>query len=201
MIPGKAPMSTWALCRHEPHKRTGVFMSIARIGTRATVVGLGVLASLGFTAAPSSAAEGGKSAHAQLCLKRAYPGVLLSQEGAAFKNPADCIMYVDAGGRLAGVNAVAQPAFELFPGVREFEATYSGFGLKPGSRVTVAARYEPTGRFAGEFEEVFVTGEVSRSLREPCELEGLGKVGTVALAATTAAGTEFVREFPGPTGC
>jgi len=42
-------------------------MSIGRIGTRAVVVGLGVLASLTLSAAPSWAAKGGNSAHSKLC--------------------------------------------------------------------------------------------------------------------------------------
>jgi hypothetical protein len=68
----------------------GFFMSMARIGTRASVVGLGVLASLAFTAAPSWA-ERGNSANAKLCHE--YPGALPAQDGSAFKNAGQCTSY------------------------------------------------------------------------------------------------------------
>jgi hypothetical protein len=166
----------------------GVLMSVARIGTGAAAVGLGVLASLAFTAAPSWAA--GNSANAA-------PGALLAQDGSAFKNAGGCTRYGAQGGQIAGVSAVAEPASG-----GGFFASFSGFGLKPNSRVFVGARYQPSGVSVGSpVVEVGSNGEFSESETKPCEEGMRGRVGSLVIEATTAAGSVFLREFPAPTGC
>jgi hypothetical protein len=175
----------------------GFFMSIAKISTRAAVVGLGVLASLVLTAAPSWAANPGNSSKPTLCLKGRYPGVLLSQQGAAFKGPVQCIIYVARGGQLAGVNAIASPAAEEL-----WTSSFSGFGLKPGSEALVVARYQPSGVTLITAEEfVGGNGEFSGSVPDNICFSLFGEASGIVIEATTAAGTVFQREFPGPTGC
>jgi hypothetical protein len=176
-------------------------MSIARIGTRAAVVGLGVLASLALTTAPSWAAKGGNSGNAALCKPGGYPGALLNGHGEAFKNAGQCTK-AGAHGELVGVDAVAEPAVG-----GQFAATYSGFGIKPGSEVFRGARYQPSGESLGPpgAPEVGANGQFLESTQIPCEAtflgQFLGKVSSVDIEAETAAGTVFVREFPPPTGC
>jgi hypothetical protein len=134
-----------------------------------------------------------------LCLKGrlGYPGVLLTQEGTAFKNFVHCLVYAGAGGQLVGVDAVAEPASGGF-----LNASYSGFGLKPNSRMFLGARYQPSGVSEGNgFVQVGGNGEFSVSLTLTCEYPPFGTVGALDLEAETAAGTVFLREFPGPTGC
>jgi hypothetical protein len=173
-------------------------MSTRRIGPLAAVVGLGVLASLAFTATPSWAAKAGNSANAALCEPGGYPGVLLAQDGSAFKNAGQCTSYGAHGGKIAGVNMVAG----LVSGGM-FTATYSGFGLKPNSPVFLGVRYQPSGFSSGTLlvEEVGGNGTFSAEESLACERAALGKVGSMVVAAETAAGAVFVRAFPPPSGC
>jgi hypothetical protein len=159
-----------------------------------------VLASLALMAAPSWAAKGGNSANAKLCEAGGYPGVLLNGHGESFKNEGQCTK-AGAKGELAGVNAVAGPAVGFGGGTfRFFPASYSGFGLKPGTRACPGAIY---GRVRTCFPEVVNSdGTFSFSATLPCELEPeSGKVGSVVVDGTTAAGTLFARKFPPPSGC
>jgi hypothetical protein len=83
-----------------------------------------------------------------------------------------------------------------------FNASYSGFGLKPGSTFFVGARYEPSGGSSGLAGfTVGGDGTFSQGAHLACEDPLLGKVSVLLVEAVTAAGTTFVREFPGPTGC
>jgi hypothetical protein len=148
-------------------------------------------------AAPSLAAKGGNAANAALCQAGGYPGVLLAQDGTAFKNEGKCTSYGAKGGQIAGVNETAGAAEGgLFP------ISASGFGLKPGSAFFIGGRYQPSGiSFGGSLEVAgdgtfFFSGGLL-----PCEVVPYGKVGTVDLEAETADGHVFIREFPGPTGC
>ena len=50
-------------------------------------------------AAPSWAAKGGNSANAALCEPGGYAGVLLAQDGSAFKNAGKCTSYAAKGGQ------------------------------------------------------------------------------------------------------
>jgi hypothetical protein len=170
----------------------GLFMSIARFGTRASVVGLSVLASLAFTAAPSWAG-GGNSANAALCEEGGYPGALLAQDGSAFKNAGQCTSYGAQGGQIAGLNIVAGP---VSVPIGEFIATYSGFGLKPNSPVFIGERF-PSGVLVGYVlpEVVGSNGEFSESRAANCGIVAL------VVGATTAAGSEVLREFPPSSGC
>jgi hypothetical protein len=172
-----------------------VLMSIGRIGSRAIVVGLGVLA---VVAAPSWAAKGENEANAALCEPGGYPGVLLAQDGSAFKNAGKCTSYAAKGGQIAGVDAVSQPASE-----GEFKTTYSGFGLRPGSTVFLGARYQPSGISKGEVleEGVGSNGTFVEKESNLCHEPSLGNVGSVVVEAETAAGHVFIREFPIPSGC
>jgi hypothetical protein len=176
-------------------------MSIARIGTRAAVVGLGVLASLAFTTAPSWAAKGGNSANAALCEEGGYPGALLGGNGSAFKNAGQCTK-AGAHGELAGVNAVAGPAVG-----GAFHEACSGFGLEPGSSAACGAHYAENGPRednSGEETPVQANGTWGLAVGLPCHITFFG--GTVSVTflfveATTANGTSFKRTFPPPSGC
>jgi hypothetical protein len=176
-------------------------MSVGRIGTRAVVLGLGVLASLAFAVAPSWAAKGGNSANAKLC-HGGYPGVLLAQDGSAFENDGKCTSYGAKGGQIAGVDAVAAPAEGGF-----FEANYSGFGLKPGTVVFACDTYSPSGVTECVTPEPEVAGDGTFSEKEesfPCILFKEGsrsRVSNLFVQATTAAGVSFTRSFPPPAGC
>jgi hypothetical protein len=162
-------------------------------------------------AAPSWAANQGNSnnqgqnedQNPKLCKPGAYPGVLLSQKGQAFKNATACAAYVENNGLLVGVNAVFGPVEEPVPGFREFSATLSGFGLKPNSLALVYGKYQPSGVTVGGNTQVPVGGNGKVSLIEtgPCEIKPFGKVGSLVTEATTAAGSVFILEFPGPSGC
>jgi hypothetical protein len=167
-------------------------MSIARIGTRATVVGLGVLASLAFTAAPSWAG-GGNSANAALC--ETYPGVLLAQDGSAFKNEGECTSYGAQGGQIVGVDAVSAL---LTPNI--FSTTYSGFGLKPGTKVLTCDKYSPSGETFCSAPVVAADGTLSEERLFNCAFRG-SRVAFLFVQATTASGTFFERRFPPPSGC
>jgi hypothetical protein len=173
----------------------GFFMSMARIGTRASVVGLGVLASLAFTTAPSWAG-GGNSANAKLCEEGGYPGALLAQDGGAFKNAGQCTSYGAQGGQIAGVD-VATEAFATSP---LFDWFFSGFGLKPGTEAVFCTKYSPSG--AQECVERFVNtdGTFAEEGGSLCTLQG-SKVAFLVVEATSAAGSAFTREFPAPSGC
>src|SRR5262249_9862232 len=100
-------------------------MPIGRIGTRAVVVGLGVLTSLALMAAPSWAAKGGNDGNAKLCGPGGYPGALLAQDGSVFKNAGKCSSYAAKGGQIVGVNAAAGAMIEN-SSPPAFEASYSG---------------------------------------------------------------------------
>jgi len=174
-------------------------MAIGRIGTRAALVGLGVVTSLALTAAPSWAAKGGNSANAALCEPGGYPGVLLAQDGNAFKNSGKCTSYGAQGGKIAGVNAVAGSVEAGF-----FEAKYSGFGLKPETLVFACGTYSPVA--VTECAEAEVAGDGTFSVREefPCIVFTIGsrnEVSNLFVQATTAAGVPFTRIFPPPAGC
>jgi hypothetical protein len=172
-------------------------MSVARIGTRAAVVGLGVIASLALTAAPSWA--GGNSAAAKAC-EAGYTGTLLNQTGlpVTFKNEGQCTK-AGAHGELVGVNAVAGAAAD---GV--FPVTFSAFGLQPNSTAVIVPRYEPSGlATAGTTLLIGGKGEDPGSTLSPffCEILTLGTAASIVVQVTTAAGREPTLEFPGPTGC
>lgn len=173
-------------------------MCLRRIGSRAVVVGLGAVASLALMAAPSWAAQGGNSANAELC-HGGYPGVLLGQDGSAFKNAGKCTSYGAKGGQFAGVNAVVGPIeFGLF------EVTYSGFGLKPGTEVLGCGTYSPSGELVciePAPPVVAADGTFSEFEGLPCKLLNGSKVSGLFVEATTASGVLFKREFPPPAGC
>jgi hypothetical protein len=173
----------------------GFFMSIARIGTRASVVGLGVLASLAFTAAPSWAG-GGNSANAALCEEGGYPGVLLAQDGTAFKNTGECASYGAQGGQVAGVNAAAEPSVG-----GTIQVSFSGFGLKPGTEVSDCAKYTSASvnGCPRRLPTVAADGKFAEELGFDCEFEG-STLTFLSVQATTASGTLFERRFP-PSGC
>ena len=137
-------------------------MSLGRIGSRSVVVGLGVVASLAFTAAPSWAANG-NSANAALCEPGGYPGSLLAQDGSAFTNSGQCTSYGAQGGLIAGVNAVVEPP-ERFA----FEVKYSGFGLKPNSAASLGPRYGSGGFEVAHSAAVGEKGEVSFQIAFGC---------------------------------
>jgi hypothetical protein len=173
-------------------------MSLGRIGSRAAVVGLGVLASLAVMAAPSWAAKGGNSANAKLCEPGGYPGVLFNQHAETFKNEGKCTSYAAKGGRLVGVDAVAEPAV-----AGEFAETCSGFGLKPVSPFVnnfgCGAVYE--GAIDRTDVSVAADGTASASVTLPCTEQFGNKVSALVVFAETAEGTFFGREFPPPSGC
>ncbi len=171
-------------------------MSIGRIGTRAVIVCLGVFASMALMAAPSWAAKGGNSANAALC-HGGYAGVLLAQDGSAFKNAGACTSYGAKGGQIAGVNVTAQPA--VAGSLQEFRA--SGFGLAPGTEVQPGATLTPPNYAYLGGVTVDAGGEFNFGQAAfPCELFG-ETVTALFVKATTAAGTVFTREFPLPSGC
>ena len=174
-------------------------MSIGGIGSRAVLVGLGVLASLALMGAPSWAARGGNSANAALCRPGGYPGLLLAQDGSAFKNSGKCTSYGAHGGEIAGVNAVAGSVEAGF-----FEASYSGFGLKPETLVFACATYSPAGVTECVEPEVAEDGTFSAREEFTCVVFTVGsrnKVSNLFVQATTAAGVSFTRIFPPPAGC
>jgi hypothetical protein len=146
-------------------------------------------------AAPSWAAKG-NSANAKLCEAGGYPGALLAQDGSAFKNEGKCTSYAAKGGQIAGVNGVSLGATG---GV--WTATFSGFGLKPGSTTFAGYRYEASFISNGGFAEVNSEGTFTESISEGCEKPFGTATGPMVIEATTAAGTVFIREFARPSGC
>ena len=72
-------------------------MSAGRIGTRAALVAVGVLASVLLMAAPSWAAKPGNSPNAKLCQKGKWE-TLVNGEGHLFKSEAECVAYGAKGG-------------------------------------------------------------------------------------------------------
>jgi hypothetical protein len=133
-----------------------------------------------------------------LCLKGrlGYPGVLLTQQGAAFKNFVHCLVYAGAGGQLVGVNALAEPAAG-----GSIKVSFSGFGLKPGTEVFDCAKYSPPGVNGCPSRNPIVAadGQFEEELFFDCEFKG-SQVASLYVQATTADGTSFTREFS-PSGC
>ena len=177
--------------RIAPATRKGTSMSSRKMGARAALATAGVLVSVALMAAPSWAAPGGNSANDSLCHN--YPGVLLAQDGSAFTNAGKCTAYGARGGQIAGVNAVAEP---LSGGLR---VTWTGFGMEPGSVAFGGTRYQPSGVSVGNFDIVDSDGTFVVVRANPC-VSSFGTVGSLAVQATTAAGTEFVRDVPLPPG-
>jgi hypothetical protein len=164
--------------------------------TRATLVAIGVLASLALMAAPSWAAKGGNSANAKLCEPGGYAGVLLNGHAETFKNEGQCTK-AGAKGELVGVEVVAGPVVAA-----KFTETCSGFGLKPASRFSCAASYGANNGRVSAFT-VAADGTASGSIEQPCSF---GRptpepVSALVVDATTAAGTLFGRTFPAPGDC
>jgi hypothetical protein len=129
-----------------------------------------------------------------LCLKGGYPGVLLSQEGAAFKNGVHCLTYAGAGGQLAGVNAVAEPAVGGL-----FTVTCSGFGLRPTAAFYCGAEYRPS--IAADLFSVATDGTVSGSFILRCSEFPEQVVSGLFVEGFTAEGGHFYVHFPPPSGC
>jgi hypothetical protein len=148
-------------------------------------------------AAPSWAAKGGNSANAKLCQPGGYPGVLLNQLAETFKNEGACTKYAAKGGQIVGVNAVAEP-----PSGGRFNATYSGFGLKPGTFASACVSYPTLGSDCIPFPEVESDGTFSAGPEGefPCNFEG-SKPAFLLVQAETAVGVLFTRDFPPPSGC
>ena len=175
-------------------KKAG-FMRTVATGVIAASCGLACLGAAGTSAI---AAKGGNSANAELC-HGGYPGVLLGQDGSAFKNAGKCTSYGAKGGQFAGVNAVVGPIeFNVF------EETYSGFGLKPGTEVMGCATYSPSGEvlcIEPAPPVVAADGTFSEFEGLPCKKINGSKVSGLFVEATTASGVLFKREFPPPAGC
>jgi hypothetical protein len=171
-------------------------MSLRRIGSRAVFVGIGMLASLALMAAPSGAAKGGNEANAKLCEPGGYPGVLLAQDGSAFKNAGKCTGYAAKGQQIAGVNVVATASGGAF------NADCSGFGLKPGSQVTCGAKWEGAGETVLIPNQSLVepNGTWSGNLVNACTL-GRAHLIFLFVEGPTAKGVGFLKTFPPPSGC
>jgi hypothetical protein len=169
-------------------------MSLGRIGSRATVVGLGVLASLALMAAPSWAAKGGNSANAALCEPGGFAGELFAQDGSSFKNAGKCTSYAAKGGQLVGLDVVAEPAVG-----GQINETCTGFGLEPGSLAACGAEYGPS-KFFANLPTVATDGTLSFSGPVGCEAEGV-KVTSVSVGAFTAEGGIAGFSRPPPSGC
>jgi hypothetical protein len=157
-----------------------------------------MLASLALMAAPSSAARGRQHANAaKLCRKGGFAGVLLAQDGSAFKNGGKCRRYAAQGGQLVGLDATTEPAGSGF-----INETCTGFGLKPNpffsSFDSCSAVYRSNtvvvqlGTVAAD-GTMFISGVIScRSGDE---------VAYLVVQAQTAEGTLVRRTFPAPSGC
>jgi hypothetical protein len=171
-------------------------MSIGRIGTRAVVVGLGVLASLALTAAPSWAANEGNSANAKLCQPGGYPGVLFNQQGQGFKNAGACTKYAAKGGLIAGADVVTEPAVG-----GTFNETCSGFGLAPSIYETVCFAVYGNGAFETSGEKNAANGTASVSVTFPCTNEGSKVTGLGIVVFTTLGQDVELFPFPPPSGC
>ncbi len=171
-------------------------MALARMGVRTVLIAVAVLVAAASMAAPSWAAKGGNSANAALCKPGNYAGVLLAQDGSAFKNAGKCTSYAAQGGQLVGVDAVAGEG-----GAVGFPISCSGFGVKAGVFVDCGAKYR--GGSGGGMTFGFsaaADGTFSRSNNFPCDFGGSEPVSLV-VEATTPAGVFFTREFPPPSGC
>ena len=168
-------------------------MSLGRIGARAALVAVGVLASVALMAAPSWAKN---STNSKLCEAGGYPGVLFAQDGSTFKNEGKCTSYTAKGGQLAGISIVVEPAVG-----GNFTVTCSGFGLKPGfPELTCEIHYQEGTENPGSVVAADGTASVSGSF--PCRGAGnLGKVTGVEIIATTAAGARIETSAPPPSGC
>jgi hypothetical protein len=171
----------------------GFFMSIARIGTRAAVVGLSLVASMAFAAAPSWAAK----EQAELC--HSYPGTLFTREGSAFKNTRACVEYARKGGQLVGIDAVAEPPVE-----GSFKETCTGFGLRP-STASLTFELECGAEYNRDFSlvalgEVAADGTALVSTVMPCTFLR-GNVGSLIAGGIASDFTGIQAEFRRPSGC
>lgn len=171
-------------------------MSIGRIGVRAAVVGVSILASSALAASPGWAA-GGSDKDTKLC--RHYPGALFAQDGRAFENAKACERYVKMGGHLGGVNAVAE-----LPVEGSFEETCTGFGLEPSTPTRIlealcGATYS-NGDSTGQYGPQEDNGTWAVSTSIPCTLAG-GQVVSLRVLASDLEGSTVEREFPPPSGC
>jgi hypothetical protein len=180
------------LRRHGSNERR-VLMPIGRIGSRSVVVGLGVLASLAFTAAPSWAAK----EQAEVC--HSYPGTLFTREGSAFKNTRACVEYARKGGQLVGIDAVAEPPVE-----GSFKETCTGFGLRP-STAALGFSLDCGAAYNRDFTldtigEVAADGTALVSTVMPCTFLR-GNVGSLFAGGIASDFTEVRAEFPRPSGC
>jgi hypothetical protein len=177
-----------------PMKRSP--MSIGRIVARATVVGVGILASIALAASPSWAAHE-SSKNAKLC--RHYPGALFAQDGSAFENRKACVRYADEGGQLGGVDAVAGPPVE-----GSFTETCTGFGLQPSTAtLTLESRCGATysnGDGTGQYGPQEANGTWAVSTNTPCTLGG-GQIVSLLVLASDLEGSLVEREFPPPSEC
>jgi hypothetical protein len=168
-------------------------MSIGRIGTRAALVAVGVLASVVFMAAPSWAAKG-NSANAKLCEAGGYPGVLFNQQGETFKNEGACTKYAAKGGQLIGLDAVAEPAV-----LGVSLVICSGFGLEPGSPLFTCSIKREAGA-SNPSATVGPDGTVSITVGVACTVEVGGKVTGIEPVAAVP-GAQLKALFPPPSGC
>ena len=139
----------------------------------------------------------GNGTSAKLCEPGGYPGALFNQQAEAFKNAGACTKYAAKGGQLAGVNSFPEP-----PSGSSFNATYSGFGLKPGTLASACVSYPGVGSDCMPFPEVEADGTFAAGPEGefPCNIEG-PKPAFLFVQAETAAGVLFTREFPPPSGC
>jgi hypothetical protein len=177
-----------------PAKRS--LMSIGRIGARAAIVCVGILASSALAASPGWAAHGSRE-NVKLC--RRYPGALFAQDGSAFQNTRACVRYVRRGGQLGGVDAVAEPPVE-----GSFKETCTGFGLEPSTpTLTLESRCGATysnGDATGQYGPQEANGTWAVSTTIPCTLGG-GQVVSLQVLASDLEGSTVEREFPPPSDC
>jgi hypothetical protein len=173
-------------------------MSIGRIGARAAVISVGILTSTALAASPGWAALASKE-NSKLCKPGAYPGALFAQDGSAFRNAKACVRYARKGGRLGGVDAVAEPPVE-----GSFNETCTGFGLEPSTAtLTLEARCGATysnGDSTGQYGPEEANGTWAVSTNIPCTLSG-GQVVSLLVLASDFEGSTVEREFPPPSGC
>jgi hypothetical protein len=172
-------------------------MSLGRIGSRAVVVGLGVLTSLALMAAPSWAAKGGNRANAELCEKES--AALVAQDGSHFKNAGACTSYAAKGGQLAQLEAQLLPEKKCFGvGVPCMNARASGFGLKPSTTVTLIMKIS-NGEARTE-EQVPESGVVNFTLLVTfnCPVSGVSATATGTLASGLPVTAPVVTE---PSSC
>jgi hypothetical protein len=168
-------------------------MSLGTIGSRSVVVGLGVLALLAFTAAPSWASK----EQAELC--HSYPGTLFTREGSALKNTRACVEYVGKGGQLVGIDAVAEPPVE-----GSFKETCTGFGLRP-STAALGFSLECGAEYNRDFSlvtigEVAADGTALVSTIMPCTFLS-GNVISLIAGGIASDFTGVQAEFRRSSGC